>query len=404
MRIIKTNILNPLSWDKSEYLKNYYLSIKDDKIVEISTDLKNQNNYIEDFTNYICYPGFIDLHSHIYQYNIRGSYKNQLLEWLSLYTFPEEIKTSDPNYCNSVADIMINDLIKCGTSTSSIYSTIYPDSFRIVASKFKSKGLRCLLGKVMMDMNSPVELTENTEDSFTSSLTLYNECKNEDLIDYNFTPRFALSCTSNLMSMVGAFIKENPCYVQTHLSENKDEVSSVKKYFKNAKSYTDVYDQAGLLTPLTLLAHAIHLNDNELSIIQSRKSSIVHCPDSNYFLKSGAFPLKKILEYNIPFGLGSDVGAGTNLYMPYHAKMMIYRQDSIFLTPNNAFYSFTLGSAKALRKSHLIGSISVGKKADLVFIKQDTDSTDPIEIISKLIFTTCKYDVKKLIVNGNDVF
>ncbi|MDD4155617.1 MAG: amidohydrolase family protein, partial [Candidatus Cloacimonetes bacterium] len=145
------------------------------------------------------------------------------------------------------------------------------------------------------------------------------------------------------------------------------------------------------------------LDDTELNLIKKSRSSIVHCPDSNFFLKSGTFNLNKILEYQIPFGLGSDIGAGTNLYMPYHARMMIYRQDNFQINPLNAFYSFTLGSAEALKKSNQIGSIQPLKFADMTFVKQDITYTNPEEIVSKLIFTTNPTDVKKVIVNGKTI-
>ncbi len=404
-KIIFTNLLNPVSWDKAEYQAQVFITIEENRILSISKDVKDNSITVDDMSDCVCYPGFIDLHTHIYQYNIRGSYKSHLLEWLNTFTFPEERKTSESDYSNFLAAIAFDDLVKSGTSTACIYSTIFKNAFETAFNQAEKKGIRAIIGKVMMDVNSPEYLTENTEQSINDSIELFNKYnKLNPLLEYCFTPRFALSCSFNLMQRTGIFVKNNSSYIQTHISENKDEIESVKKYFSNSTSYTDIYAQADLLTPKTLLAHAIHLNNTELSIIRKARSSIVHCPDSNFFLKSGEFPLDRIINHQIPFGLGSDVGAGTTFYMPYHARMMIYRQNKYQVSPFNAFYSFTLGAAEALRKANIIGSIKPLKYADMTFIKQETDTNDMETILSKLIFTSTQNDVKKLIVNGLEVY
>ncbi|MDD4157594.1 MAG: amidohydrolase family protein, partial [Candidatus Cloacimonetes bacterium] len=305
-KIIFTNLLNPISWEKAEYQKEIYITIEDNIITSIEKEPQCFLTTIDDMSDCVCYPGFIDLHTHIYQYDIRGSYKNNLLEWLNNYTFPEEIKVSNTDYAKCIADKMIQNLIYCGTSTACLYSTIHRNAFEIAVNKALKFGLRTIIGKVMMDMNSPAQLTEKTQQSINESIELYKTFDNiTNLIEYCFTPRFALSCSFDLMQKLGQYIQNISPYVQTHLSENIDEVKSVKTYFQNAVSYTDVYNQAGILGPKTLLAHAIHLDDTELNLIKKSRSSIVHCPDSNFFLKSGTFNLNKILEYQIPFGLGS---------------------------------------------------------------------------------------------------
>lgn len=399
------NLINPVNFNEASYQKKIYINIRDNIISSVKDRPEPGTIEVYDMSEYVCYPGFIDLHTHIYQHSMQGSYRGHLLQWLNEFTFPEEIKTKDNDISDFIAENMFRDLVSCGTSTACLYSTIFKNAFDIAVKKAQKYGVRSIIGKVMMDMNSPDELTEESEKSVNDSIELFKTYnKLDDLIEFSFTPRFALSCSEKLMKLTGDFIKHNPAYIQTHISENKDEVDTVKEIFKNTSSYTEVYYKSGLLTPLTMLAHGIHLSDNELQLIKQNQSSIVHCPDSNFFLKSGAFPLKKILDFDIAFGLGSDVGAGTNLYMPYHAKMMIYRQDNYPVTPINAFYSFTLGSAKVLKKSNIIGSVKAGKQADLVFVKQDISSDNPEDILSKLIFTTDKSNIKKLIINGKTCF
>ncbi|PKN78843.1 MAG: hypothetical protein CVU48_07070, partial [Candidatus Cloacimonetes bacterium HGW-Cloacimonetes-1] len=264
-------------------------------------------------------------------------------------------------------------------------------------------GIRARIGMTLMDMNSPDFLLQTPEYAFENSMTLYDAWHQKNsLLDYIFTPRFAPTCSPELMTRIGQFARSQSAWIQSHLSENADEIKWVKDIF-GLDSYTEVYEKFGILSPHTIMAHCIHLSDRELNILSDTGTKIAHCPDSNFYLKSGEFPLANIIDHHLPFGLGSDVGAGTTLSMLYHAKMYNYRQTEISVSPSNALYHITLGSAKAIGMESTIGSLEVGKEADMIFIPTLGSSHLP-ELLSSLIFYGNEFPLAETVIQGHTVY
>jgi len=287
-----------------------------------------------------------------------------------------------------------------------IYTAPFKQACDIAFQTADELGFRALIGKTMMDVNSPEYLQEDTDGSLKESIELYEKWNDHsDLLNYIFTPRFAPVCTSRLMKETGRFIKQNNAYLQTHLSENKNEIDWVRELYPASESYTDVYMKHDLLGPRTLLGHSIHLSDSEIELIRQTDSKITHCPDSNFFLKSGVFPLEKIRSAGIGFALASDVGAGTSLSMPNVMKMFNYRQDSYVVSPEEAFYYATLAGAEILGWEERTGSIQPGKEADLVFFKiKDLPAKNSTEILSDLLYLSNEITVKETIIAGKTVY
>lgn len=404
MIYIKCNILNPVSHRKAEYLKNVILTIDGENIREIThfNDFDNTNKTIIDRSDKLIIPGLIDTHVHLSQWRIRGKYKSDLLEWLNTYTFPEEEKFFNKEYAKSVSQDFVQNLINSGTTTASIYVTVSQEATNIAFEEAERLNYRALIGKVCMDQNSPQGLLEKTEKSFQESIELCQQWDNKGILNYVFTPRFAPVCSNELMSNIGKYAQENDKYIQTHLSENHNEIALVKELFPEAKSYTDVYNRANLLGPKTIMAHTIHLNDDELELMKNSKTKISHCPDSNFFLKSGRFPYKRIIDNNITVGLGSDVAGGTCLDMFYHMKMANYMQLEYSLNVEELFYLATLGSAKVLSKDKIIGSIESGKKADFLILDIDPEQNIE-EMLSQMIFVKGVKSVEEVYINGREV-
>ncbi len=404
MKIIKTNILNPISPEKSELLKDIFIFIEKSKIISISKEIKNID--FEDYSDCVCIPGLIDTHVHLSQFNVIGKHSTNLLDWLNEYIFAEEFKSKNDDYAGKVAEEFFTTSIKSGTTTSVIYTAPFKKACDIAFEIAGEFGVRAIIGKTMMDCNSPDFLQEDTQISFDESVQLFEKWnKATPLLEYIFSPRFAPVCSSKLMKKIGDFAQKNNAFIQTHLSENKDEIKWVKELFPNCKIYTEVYEKHNILGPKTILGHAIHLSDSELKMIKDAKSKIAHCPDSNFFLKSGAFPFEKIKNSNIDFALASDVAAGTSLSMFKMMKMCIYRQDNYAVSPEEAFYYATLGGAKVLGKKDEIGSIEVGKEADLVFMEiPNIKEKEKTELVSELVYLGNKKEVKSVIVAGNKVY
>jgi len=188
-------------------------------------------------------------------------------------------------------------------------------------------------------------------------------------LQYAFSPRYALSCGPEFLREIGALLHSRPgTHLHTHFAESREECAAVARAFPQAEDYLAVYERAGLLGPHTILAHAIHVSPREVQALAASGSAVIHCPSANLFLKSGVFPWQRHREAGIPFGLGSDVGAGPEMSPLRVMRDAALLQPELFLDPADLIWRATLGGAQALGLDHCIGSLDVGKEADLVIL------------------------------------
>ncbi|HNZ88647.1 MAG TPA: guanine deaminase [Candidatus Cloacimonas acidaminovorans] len=402
MKNILCNIVNPISPEEIQFLPKQVISIEESKISAITSLPEFQGRIDEDRSNEYALPGFIDLHTHLSQYYIRGLYEPALLPWLNKYVFPEEERSKNIEYAEKLSRDFFSAMLKAGTTTCVIYTAPFFSACDMAFEIAKETGIRALIGMTMMDMNCPENLPQNSHKTLEESILLYEKWHGKNAkLDYIFTPRFAPTCSLELMKEVAKYAIEHNAWIQTHLSENKEEIEMVKEIF-GFKNYTEVYQKAGLLTQHSIFAHCIHLGDEEIKMLAENKCKIAHCPDSNFFLKSGEFPLQKIEEAGIEYGLGSDVGAGTSLNMLYHTKMMNYRQSDYPVLPAKALYHITLGSAKLLGVDKIIGSLEIGKEADIVFLKPPLNYPLKNNGISQLVFCGQEFSLTETLVAGRN--
>ncbi|OQC71465.1 MAG: Guanine deaminase [Candidatus Cloacimonetes bacterium ADurb.Bin003] len=402
MKNILCNIVNPISPEEIQFLPKQVISIEESKISAITSLPEFQGRIDEDRSNEYALPGFIDLHTHLSQYYIRGLYEPALLPWLNKYVFPEEERSKNIEYAEKLSRDFFSAMLKAGTTTCVIYTAPFFSACDMAFEIAKETGIRALIGMTMMDMNCPENLPQNSHKTLEESILLYEKWHGKNAkLDYIFTPRFAPTCSLELMKEVVKYAIEHNAWIQTHLSENKEEIEMVKEIF-GFKNYTEVYQKAGLLTQHSIFAHCIHLGDEEIKMLAENKCKIAHCPDSNFFLKSGEFPLQKIEEAGIEYGLGSDVGAGTSLNMLYHTKMMNYRQSDYPVLPAKALYHITLGSAKLLGVDEIIGSLEIGKEADIVFLKPPLNYPLKNNGISQLVFCGQEFSLTETLVAGRN--
>ena len=325
-------------------------------------------------------PGFIDVHVHYPQMEIIASYGEHLLEWLEKYTFPAEAQFGDVSYAHEVSEQFVKEMLRVGTTSALVFGTVHPvslDSFFEVCEK---KNLRMIAGKVMMDRNAPSNLLDTAESSYTDSKALIEKWHGRGRLQYAVTPRFSVTSSPEQLEKAGQLREEYPSiYLQTHLSESKEELSMVRKLFPGCKNYLDTYDSHGLLGPRSIFAHCIHLEEDEWSRLSATQSSIAFCSSSNLFLGSGLFSLSSAERNAINVGLGSDVGGGTSLSMLSNMNdaYKILRLRSEEFSPLKAFYLATLGGAEVLDLDHTIGNFEPGKEADFVVL--DRSATPLIE-------------------------
>ncbi|MGZ5019795.1 MAG: guanine deaminase [Chthoniobacterales bacterium] len=328
------------------------------------------------------FPGLIDCHTHLPQYPVVARGQSALLPWLRENIFPVEREFSGPK-AREEAPQFFHELARNGTTTAMIYSAIYEDSCDVGFEAAEKSGLRVILGKMMMDLGSYGTLQPKKILS-VSLLESERLCRKwhgaaDGRLEYAFSPRFAVTCSERLMRGAGELAKQFGAYIQTHLSENREEIEKVHHLYMTARDYTDVYEQAGLLTPKTVLGHCIHLQKREVAAIAEARAAVAHCPTSNLFLGSGLMKMDELREAGIPIGLGSDVAAGPELNMWQVMRSAVEAQRArTFYEPNvpplrlsEALHLATAGGARALGKSDTIGTLDVGKEADLVVIDLD---------------------------------
>ncbi|CAR28931.1 ZYRO0F15290p [Zygosaccharomyces rouxii] len=384
IEFIKENSKNPLE-DAKEFDPS--LTDSDVAIVDYTHDAHSSIFFL---------PGFIDTHIHASQYPNAGIFGNStLLDWLQTYTFPLEASLKDLETAQIVYDKIVRRTLANGTTTAAYYTTIDADSTKLMGRICSELGQRALVGKVCMDSCSPDFYVESTQESLESCEEVVNflqEELNDPKVLPILTPRFAPSCSRELMKGLAATSRsKGHLHIQTHLSENEGEIDWVKSLFPECKSYTDVYDSCGLLHNRTVLAHCIHLSDEEAKTIQKRGSGISHCPISNSSITSGECRVRWLLDQGIDVGLGSDVSGGhacsilacarQALLVSRHLAMKEkeeHDKEHVKLTVADALYLATLGGARALAMDQTLGSFEVGKQFDtqLVDIESQGSNVD----------------------------
>ncbi|HEY6843729.1 MAG TPA: guanine deaminase [Thermoanaerobaculia bacterium] len=328
-------------------------------------------------------PGFFDTHLHAPQLEMIGSYGGHLLEWLNRYTFPTEAKFANREHAETIARAFFDELLRNGTLCALIFSTIHFEATDIFFAEAERRGFRGIIGKAMMDRNAPDALLENAKDSYERSRELLMKWHNRGMLRYAITPRFAPTSTPELLERAGELKREFPdAYVHTHISENKNEVEWVHELFPEAE-YADVYDNYGLLGDRTVLAHGVHLTEEELDLLSRRGARISHCPNSNLFLGSGLFRLHRVLDAGAIVGLGTDIGAGTtpSMFTAMADAYKVQQVQNVSLSPFELWYLATLGGARALSLDDETGSLEAGKSAD--FLVLDLQATPLISMRSQ---------------------
>jgi len=360
-------------------------------------------------------PGFVDTHLHAPQLEMIGSYGGHLLEWLERYTFPTEARFADNDHARRVAAALYPELLRNGTTTALIFSTIHPRATDIFFEEADAAGFRGIIGKTMMDRNAPDYLLENARQSYDESKALLEKWNDHETLAYAITPRFAPTSTEEMLELAGTLKKEYPdCYVHTHVSENTSEVEWVKTLYPSHTDYVAVYEHYGLVDARTILAHGVHLSDDEFRRLAERGGRISHCPNSNLFLGSGLFPMKRARDAGVLVGLGSDIGAGTTPSL-FNAMADAYKVQQVqghVLDPFQLWYLATLGGATVLSLDDRVGSLEVGKEADFLvldlqatpLLEMRTVHTKSIEdLLAGLIFMGDDRVVRKTFVRGREV-
>ena len=326
-----------------------------------------------DHRPHLIMPGFIDPHIHFPQMQVVGSYAGNLLEWLNTYTFVEEQRFSDPGHAARIAGKFFDELVRYGTTTAVAYCSVHKASADAFFAESLKRNMRMVAGKVMMDRNAPPALCDTPQSGYDDTKAVIADWHGKGRNHVAITPRFAITSTHEQMEMSRALAHEFPdLHIQTHLSENLDEVRFAAELFPEAKDYTDIYARYDLLGRKSLFGHCIHLSDREADAMSESGSVAVFCPTSNLFLGSGLFGMKRLERRAKPVraAIATDIGGGTSYSMlrTLDEGYKVLQLQGDRMTPLESFYRMTLGNAEALALEDKIGTLDVGSDADLVVL------------------------------------
>jgi len=330
-------------------------------------------------------PGMVDGHIHYPQALMIGAFGEQLLTWLDKYTFPEEAKYEDEAYAKEAARIFFGELIAHGTTTALIFGAHFEKATALAFEEANRRRFRALIGMSLADRNIRPSLRLDPESAYQACGRLIADWHNKDKLRFVVTPRYAPTCSEEMFSVCRRLMLEHPdIIVQTHISENLDEIAWIKELYPAESSYLDVYDRRGLVGPRTVLAHSVHSSDEEICRIQEAEASVVHCPSSNCFMGSGLMPLGKYVDRGIKVALGTDIAGGTGyslfqeMNQAYKVQMLRLfafgdKNHAVKLSGEKLLYLATLGGATALGLEGEIGNFKPSKYADFLVIDPGLD-------------------------------
>ena len=414
MKVYKAHILYTQEPSRFEVLENGYVAVDADGCVTgVATDLAslaadaserrdNPCHELIDFGDRLLIPAMNDLHVHAPQYRNQGIAMDlELLPWLQNYTFPEEMKYADTDYAERMYRRFVRDLWRVGTMRSCVFATIHTESTRVLMRLFHEAGMGALVGKVGMDRNCPEGLAESVEEMlqgyeslinspFTNHNSPFTNHHSQSLVRPIITPRFIPSCTPEMLRACGELAARYQLPVQSHLSENRDEVALVQTLEPESTCYGDAYDRYGLFgqTP-TVMAHCVFTGGEELELMKRRGVMAAHCPTSNLNVTTGIAPVRQFLDEGVRVGLGSDISGGHDLsifrVMVYAIQMskLHYQRDHArrFLSLSEAFWMATKSAGSFFGR---VGSFEPGYEFDALVIDDRDLNHDHYSLLERL--------------------
>lgn len=377
--ILKGNIIYAQTPDELTTLQSGYIVSEDGVVTGVFAQLPEQYDsaVVTDYGDCLIIPGLADLHLHAPQFAVRGMGMDlELIPWLKKYAFPEEARYSDLEYAAAAYGAFCAALKSGVTTRASVYATVHVPATHMLMQMLEESGLVTYVGKVNMDRNCSDNLVEKTSDSVSDTEDWIRRSqeayKNTRPV---ITPRFVPTCTAELMEKLGGLAGRYQVPVQSHLSENRYEISWVKELHPDSETYSHVYRRYGLFGQQpTVMAHCVHLTDSDMDFIRDSGVYVAHCPQSNINLCSGIAPVRRMLDKGLRVGLGTDVAGGFSVSMFRAVSDAIQSsklysvfadKDAAPLTLPEAFYMATKGGGSFFGN---VGSFEPGYELDAVVL------------------------------------
>ncbi|TDC85035.1 guanine deaminase [Micromonospora sp. KC606] len=362
----------------------------------------------------ILLPGLVDTHVHFPQVRVIGALGMPLLEWLERCALPEEARTAEVGYARAVAAEFVSALLGAGTTTALVFGSHFAPAVDALFQAAAGYGLRITSGLVVGDRMLRPELHTSAQRSYDEGRALAQRWHGVGRSRYTVTPRFALSCSDELLAACGQLHRDVAgSWITAHLNENLDEVATVRQ-LSGADTYLDCYGRHGLVGRHSVFAHNVHPADTELKLLAEASASVAHCPTSNAALGSGLFPLDRHLAYGVHVALGSDVGAGTGFSLFKEGLQAYLMQrlrgaEGVPLTATHLLHLATTAGAQALGLRDQIGDLGVAQRFDAIWIRPRSGtplaigmrhSNGPEEALAKVFALATPHDLAQVWIDG----
>lgn len=426
-------IIHSLSSSNLQILPSAYLTITGSHIHSLTTTPPTHpTKVITVPRGQFLIPGLIDTHNHAPQWPTRGLGQGMhILDWLSNITFPAESKFSDAEHARRVYRDLVRSMLRQGVTTGCYYSSLHGEGTKVLAEACLEGGQRALVGKCNMDRGSPdYYIDGSAEESIEVTKSCIQNIRNLDpegeLIRPVLTPRFAISCTPQLLTSLGELATEDPTLpIQTHFNEAQQEIDATLSLFPEFKDEVSLYSSFNLLNARSILAHCTIMTDSETERLQHLDCGVAHCPTANMTVGGGfmAAPVRNFLERGMKVGLGTDSGGGYSssiLNAMRHALVASFAREAHFedkpkgLTLEEVFWMATMGGAKVVGLSEHIGNFEAGKQFDAVIVDMRTErggvnaplleDDDPRTMFDKFVMTADDRNIASVFVRGKNVY
>lgn len=344
-------------------------------------------------------PGLVNTHTHAAMACFRGLADDlPLMTWLEDHIFPAEARLTPEIVYHSTL-LSLAEMIKSGTTS---FCDMYLFA-KEVARAAEQSGMRAWIGEVLYDFPSPNY--GNLENGFAYVAGMFNRYRDHPLITITADPHSVYTCSPSLLKRLGGLAREHNCPYVIHLAENEAEVAVCRERY--GRTPVEHLDSLGLLNERTLAVHCVILNNKEIEALAGRRVKIAHCPESNMKLASGEPPAVQMLEAGITLGLGTDGSASNNDVdmfgeMNTAAKLhKVINMDPTAMNAETTLHMATLGGAACLQAEGEIGTLAMGKKADIIVLDLNQPHLTPLyNIPSHLVYAARGADVIHSVING----
>lgn len=383
------------------------VSIRDGRIAAVERHVDALHDTTIDAGGGFVLPGLIQTHVHLCQTLFRGVADDlELMEWLRGRVWPMEAAHT-PATLRAAARLAATELLSSGTTTVLTMETVHDTDavFEAVAAT----GLRATIGKCMMDFDAavPARLQEETRASIDESLALHRQWNGaaNGRLRAAFAPRFAVSCTRELLEAVADLADRQSALVHTHAAESRGEIAIVTER-SGGRSNIEYLAELRLASPRLCAAHCVWVDDRDQQLLADHDVKVLHCPSSNLKLGSGIAPIAEMRARGITVSLGADGAACNNRLdmfeeMRLAAILQAVRARPGVLAARDTLAMATRGGARTLGLDAEIGSVEVGKRADLIVVDRDRPHLAPArDPYSTLVYAARGADVRTTIVDG----